>query len=342
MFFTYFRCLQLLGSIFDYHMVQLLDKMVAPPAFKSDTKRETSSLLHENELQALPAWTQVDLDQYMKNQRSSLKKMLLNQKPTRQDTLYWFETRGPKVYEVLFQMQMVGLIFTLLCISQNKLISVYLLRHQMFTATYVSLLCLTLLPLMVIHSDRSISERVLYFVFSVLPVCLLLSKYQIATDMCVWLFDYFLFPSQNKLTTLFSSRSLTKVCSIGNHRKPAAISYVEREEKTATVIWHLVTLTKLKYAARDNFVVNASQESLAHVSKRELQVAESVFKALDANGDGFITAEEIGELFIRLGTQLEPATLDAIVRTLDIDNSASVCLKEFLEFYKRSVHKCHL
>ena len=323
-------------------MVQLLDKMVAPPAFKSDTKRETSSLLHENELQALPAWTQVDLDQYMKNQRSSLKKMLLNQKPTRQDTLYWFETRGPKVYEVLFQMQMVGLIFTLLCISQNKLISVYLLRHQMFTATYVSLLCLTLLPLMVIHSDRSISERVLYFVFSVLPVCLLLSKYQIATDMCVWFFDYFLFPSKNKLTTLFSSRSLTKVCSIGNHRKPAAISYVEREEKTATVIWHLVTLTKLKYAARDNFVVNASQESLAHVSKRELQVAESVFKALDANGDGFITAEEIGELFIRLGTQLEPATLDAIVRTLDIDNSASVCLKEFLEFYKRSVHKCHL
>jgi len=303
----------LLGSIFDYHMVQLLDKMVAPPAFKSDTKRETSSLLHENELQALPAWTQVDLDQYMTNQRSSLKKMLLNQKPTRQDTLYWFETRGPKVYEVLFQMQM------------------------MFTATYVSLLCLTLLPLMVIHSDRSISERVLYFVFSVLPVCLLLSKYQIATDMCVWLFDYFLFPSQNKLTTLFSSRSLTKVCSIGNHRKPAAISYVEREEKTATVIWHLVTLTKLKYAARDNFVVNASQESLAHVSKRELQVAESVFKALDANGDGFITAEEIRELFIRLGTQLEPATLDAIVRTLDIDNSASVCLKEFLEFYKRFV-----
>lgn len=73
-----------------------------------------------------------------------------------------------------------------------------------------------------------------------------------------------------------------------------------------------------------------------------MQVAESIFKALDANRDGYITAEEIGELFIRLGTQLEPATLDAIVKTLDIDNSASICLEEFLEFYKRSVGNLNL
>ena len=94
-------------------MVQLLNKMVAPSTLKSGTKGETSSLLHENEglIQALPAWTQVDLDQYIRYQRSSLKKILVNHKPTRQDTLYWLETRGPKVYEVLFQMQMVSLIF---------------------------------------------------------------------------------------------------------------------------------------------------------------------------------------------------------------------------------------
>lgn len=105
----------LLGTVFDFHMSQLLDKMMArsteeKPAYGTNGRRsERSSLLHMTAgVSALPKWTDVDLEEYMRN-RSALKKYLLKKapNPTRQDTFYWWEVKGPKVYTTLFQIQMV-------------------------------------------------------------------------------------------------------------------------------------------------------------------------------------------------------------------------------------------
>lgn len=96
-------------------MSQLLDKMMArsteeKPAYGTNGRRsERSSLLHMTAgVTALPKWTDVDLEEYMRN-RSALKKYLLKKapNPTRQDTFYWSEVKGPKVYTTLFQIQMV-------------------------------------------------------------------------------------------------------------------------------------------------------------------------------------------------------------------------------------------
>lgn len=282
----------LLGSIFDFHMSQLLDKMVAHNV-KEVNGGERKSLLHMiGGEAALPAWTEVDLEYYMDHQRPSWKKWLLRKapKPTRQDVFYWFEVKGPKVYTTLFQIQMV------------------------FTAAYVSLLFLTILPLMVVHSEAAASERFLFLALALFPVYLLLSKYQTA------------------------AANLTQACSIGVHRKPAAVSAVERDEKTAMIIMHLVTLLKLKQVAHAGFNMEKHKKTSV-ASAHDLEAARNIFETLDADGSGEISAEEIGELFEGLGTRLEQDTLDAIVKALDTDRSGSIELEEFLDFYERYIPK---
>ena len=282
----------LLGSIFDFHMSQLLDKMVAHNV-KEVYGGERKSLLHMiGGEAALPAWTDVDLDYYINYQRPSWKKWLLRNapKPTRQDVYYWFEVKGPKVYTTLFQIQMV------------------------FTAAYVSLLFLTILPLMVVHSEAARSERFFYLVLALFPVYLLLSKYQTA------------------------AANLTQACSIGVHRKPAAVSAVERDEKTAMIIMHLVTLLKLKQVAHVGFDVEKHKKT-STASAQDMEAARHIFEALDSDGSGEIAAEEIGELFEGLGTRLEEDTLDAIVKALDVDRSGGIKLEEFLDFYERYILK---
>ena len=186
--------------------------------------------------------------------------------------------------------------------------------QMVFTAAYVSLLFLTILPLMVVHSEAARSERFFYLVLALFPVYLLLSKYQTA------------------------AANLTQACSIGVHRKPAAVSAVERDEKTAMIIMHLVTLLKLKQVAHVGFDVEKHKKT-STASAQDMEAARHIFEALDSDGSGEIAAEEIGELFEGLGTRLEEDTLDAIVKALDVDRSGGIKLEEFLDFYERYILK---
>ena len=147
----------LAGNYFDYHMVFLLENMAGDHSSMNglDDAGETGSLLAST----LPAWTRIDLEHYLLKGRSMITQCCLPNKVTitRQDSLYWFERKGPKFYLLLFQMQMV------------------------FTAAYVSLLALSFIPFFLIEkSTESNLELYCYVIVSLLPVYLLLSKYHTA------------------------------------------------------------------------------------------------------------------------------------------------------------------
>lgn len=270
-------------------MARLLTYMVAPSASTTTTTgNEESGLLDGDTSPPLPGWTKVNLEEYISQNRPFLAECFVpsKSKPNRQDTLYWFEKKGPHIYQILFQMQMV------------------------FTAAYVSLLCLNLLPYMCITAkDQTTLERWGYLIASLLPVYLLLSKYQVA------------------------AANLTMACSIGGHRRPQAIAQVTLDGKTEMVIWHLVVLQRLKQAASGGFA-NLPESSAAIFSERDLGDAGDIFDALDTSGDGHVSAEEIGQLFENLGAKPTKETMDSIVTALDKDKSGTIDKSEFLAFYK--------
>ena len=109
---------------------------------------EESSLLDS----AKPAWTAINLDSYMENRPWVVKCFGKHSKATRQDTLYWMERDGPKIYNIIFQIQLV------------------------FTSAYVSLLLLSFYPHMVREATRL--EGGSFILLSFLPIYLVLTKYQ--------------------------------------------------------------------------------------------------------------------------------------------------------------------
>lgn len=272
----------LLGTIFDFHLVKLLDAMVVTPSSPSDM--EGTQLLSTASL--FPAWTKVDLDTYLQKDRPLLVQWFSSSKvkPNRQDTLYWMEHGGPKLYQILFQIQML------------------------FTSAYTSLLCLNLLPFMCIHSEQTLLERWGFAIVSLLPVYLVLSKYQAA------------------------AANMTMACSIGVHRKPHAVAEVALDEKTEHVIMSLVMMQKLAQAVEGgNYSTTTTPTSF---TQSEIRQANAAFDSLDGSGDGHISADELGKLFQALGTTPPKKTMDAIVAALDKDKSGSIDKEEFLAFFK--------
>jgi Ca2+-binding EF-hand superfamily protein len=136
-------------------MVCLLENMAGGHTATNEKGGEKSGSLLDS---SLPAWTRIDLEQYLGKRRPLLARWCLPSKMTitRQDSMYWMERKGPKLYLILFQIQMV------------------------FTASYVSLLILSSFPFMINSSEVSDFEQWGYVAISLLPVFLLFSKYHTA------------------------------------------------------------------------------------------------------------------------------------------------------------------
>jgi hypothetical protein len=66
------------------------------------------------------------------------------------------------------------------------------------------------------------------------------------------------------------------------------------------VIWHLVVLLKLKQIANGGgkFKTSADSKNIVQATRCDLKAAEAIFQSLESSGDGEITDEESGELFV--------------------------------------------
>ena len=138
-----------LANAFDIHLNNIRKNFGTFEIPNSGNDPE-SQLLVSRDDSSLPPWCSIDLDEYL-NSRSWLTKKLAKATPNRQDSLFWFERRGPQFSTLAFQINLI------------------------FTSLYGALLLLQFLPEMHEHAS-STGVFVAYVLVSVLP--LLLTKIQ--------------------------------------------------------------------------------------------------------------------------------------------------------------------
>jgi len=247
----------------------------------------------------LPAWTKIDLEEYMEHRPMITRLGALmpsghshhshsqndhhgHHKVSGQNSLYWMEAEGPHFYTTLFQIQLL------------------------FTSAYISLLVASILPF-VYASDDSYTEKAAFTISSLLPVLLLLSKSEVA------------------------ARKMAIVSSIGCHKRPQIMAQVDRARKTAKSIRSIVMLLKLQALAHSGDSVSASS---APMSSRHKQAASAAFDFMDGDGDGCIQGNKLRDVFEKMGMAISDNCLQNTVELLDRDKNGHVTKAEFLQFYQ--------
>jgi Ca2+-binding EF-hand superfamily protein len=65
----------------------------------------------------------------------------------------------------------------------------------------------------------------------------------------------------------------------------------------------------------------------------ELAEVGKTFDTIDEDGSGFLTRDEFGAVFGRMGAHLTPPVLEAVVAQFDEDGDGQVAREEFLQWY---------
>lgn len=131
------------GNVFDYHIERLLYALETPQVEGDKTHYGAVATI---DYTRLPAWCHVNLEKYQAK-RSFLTKWISPSPPSRRDTLYWFEKKGPSLYLIIFQFRLV------------------------FLSAYYSLLFLSFYPSFL--KEHSLWRSMGYILFSIIPAILL-------------------------------------------------------------------------------------------------------------------------------------------------------------------------
>jgi Ca2+-binding EF-hand superfamily protein len=155
--------------------------------------------------------------------------------------------------------------------------------------------------------------------------------------------------------------TLAIVCSIGSYRKPQIVSDVLREKKTISAVSTFIVISKMRQFAES--LANASngdgisiaiplpvasplgrQQHTSSLSFTTFELAEvgKTFDMIDEDKSGFLTHDEFGAVFGRMGAHLTPQTLEAVVAQFDKDGNGQVTREEFLQWYSDQMLSEHL
>jgi calmodulin len=354
-------------------MVCLLENMAGGHTAATNEKdgEKSDSLLDSS----LPAWTRIDLERYLGKKRPLLAWWCLPSKMaiTRQDSIYWMERKGPKLYLILFQIQMV------------------------FTAAYVSLLILSSFPFMFTESVASDFERWSYVVVSLLPVLLLFSKYHTAaanltmacsigvhrrpqavsqviregkTDRII---RALVILQKLQRAALDGSFAVTAAHPAEQSWSPSAVTVEEFEEVTTT--FDALDLSGDGYIKStelgkvlQSLGAKATEESLAamvavldenkdgNISRDEFldfyqkhmvfdlnreglnELARHMFEQFDSDGNGVITLSEFKNVMDSLNVDFSIDEIGELVNELDEQHDGTIAEHQFVELLKKHDH----
>jgi len=88
------------ASINDFAPTERTMLKMSAKSMKNLWKRESLS-------NDLPSWCHVDLDEFMRKERSWFAKMFIGGTPNRQESLYWLDKKGPKFYILILQINVI-------------------------------------------------------------------------------------------------------------------------------------------------------------------------------------------------------------------------------------------
>lgn len=293
--------LVLVGSYFDYHIECLLRSLTAPPTSSNSMlqSNETVALLSDS---VLPAWTQIDMDEYHRN-RSLVVKCFGHGtddlgKITKQDALYWMDRAGPKVYMIIFQIQLV------------------------FTSAYVSLLLLSFIRHVLEYCHLGVA--IVYTIVSILPIYLLVSRYQKSAANVAMASSFGIHRRPQAISQVIRDEKVGRII------------------RAMMVMYKLERATQHGFSLDDHSGDHSHGASptsgyIAPSSSSELKEVAKSFDSLDPSGDGKIESHELKKVFDKLGAHTSEENIQAILQVLDKNGDGHVAKDEFISFYSAHV-----
>ena len=94
---------------------------------------------------------------------------------------------------------------------------------------------------------------------------------------------------------------------------------------------------KLSQSTAATPIASRSPSLSVHSRSQLAAELEKVFKKFDANGDGKISALELGSIMGSLGQVISEKELDSMIREVDKDGDGFISLQEFIELNTKGV-----
>ncbi|KAK8567512.1 hypothetical protein V6N13_105476 [Hibiscus sabdariffa] len=85
------------------------------------------------------------------------------------------------------------------------------------------------------------------------------------------------------------------------------------------------------------FIQSPMRSSLGNFTQTQLREIEEVFKKFDVNGDGKISASELGSILKSLGQRPSDEELDNMIKEFDADGDGFIDFHEFIELNTKGV-----
>jgi Ca2+-binding EF-hand superfamily protein len=278
--------------------LQIAKEFAAPaPADGTNAGGETDALLNSS----LPAWCHVDLEKYMQTRPFLSKWLSPHTTPTRQDTLFWSERKGPKMILLLFQIKLV------------------------FTAAYCALLILSFYPYM--YHEESTAKFVAYLFVSLLPILIMgAESHESAANMSL-------------ISCIGVHRRPHSVAQVIREEKTdRIIQSLAILQKLQHAAEHGFQTPHPRDDHPGSSSLSSHSNSF---EMAEIADVSKTFDAFDLTRDGYIEDTEFKEIMQKLGAPATKESLEAMLNLLDKDKNGRVSKEEFLSFYKDQVLSTH-
>jgi len=347
----------LFGKYVDFHVLTILQAMAAPRASPENGSSESNALLDST----LPAWTKIDLEEYKANGRSCFTRNMTSDHVTRQDSLYWLDRSGPKLYNILTQIQLV---FSSAYITMLLLSFYPYAFHEQSTSYAVSYLILSLFPLAFRVIKKDLSSAKLTSALSigvhrrpnviaqvireektdrVIRAMVTMQKLQHAAQ------EGFVSPAaaatvntssgtMAEVSKIFDAFDKSKDGSISSDELKAVLTAVGSppSEESLEAMLKVVDTSNDGNVTKDEFLafyaanvaVKADEHSLHHL-------AHDMFQQFDTDKSGEITLGEFKDVLEAFNVGFTVDEIGDIVNELDEQNNGSIHAHEFHELLEK-------
>jgi len=249
----------------------------------------------------LPLWTEVDMDAFMERRSWFARRIAGDGEPNRQQTFYWLDRKGPRLYQLILQ------------------------GNLLFCGIYVAMNSLGFVPFM--WSERSLVELGFYVPLALLPlVGILFFKQHLVSVLC-------------QVCCMGTYRRPDMVSEVLLEEKTAQVvrsldiiyqMKVMTDSDRSTRVVSMFNGKKSSANGRQLTHRHASQKRFDDYASHEVA---KTFDAFDTEGLGKLTHAQFERFMGNLGAHLGPERIRIMIDDLDENGDGEVTKQEFMDWY---------